>query len=216
MIRSLSRAVAATITLIMMSLAFSAAASTVLELDLDSLVANSDDIVIGTVTEVESRVEEDGRVYSYIRIAIRETLKGEPGSELVLRQIGGRVDDLATYVPGMPQFVPREEVFLFIERLPRQNIPVVTGLAQGKFSIHVGPDGATRFAVPQVAELRTIRRQTIGKPLPEGLSPGNGLPDQAVLKELRPIRLHETAHELETFKSQVMELVNDTRHETRP
>lgn len=185
-----------------------AVASTVLELDLESLVANSDDIVIGTVIDVDSRVEPDGRVYSFIRIGVTEAIKGQGKEEILIRQIGGRVDDLVTYVPGMPEFVPQEQVFLFIERTPRQGLPVITGMAQGKFSIHVGPDATTRFVVPEPTQLRTIRARTLPGPLPNELSLKDEMPDGARLREVKPNLLYSTVHELESFKEQIREIID--------
>jgi hypothetical protein len=192
------------------------AASTVLELDLESLVANSDDIVIGTVIEVDSRVEPDGRVYSYIRIGVTEAIKGPKEEEIVIRQIGGRADDLVTYVPGMPEFVPQEQVFLFIERTPRHGLPVITGMAQGKFSIHVGPDATTRFVVPEPTELRMIRPRTLPGNLPNDRSLKDAVPEGGRLREVKPNLLYSTVHELESFKDQVRELIADQSVKERP
>ncbi|MFU8803064.1 MAG: hypothetical protein ACNA8W_04565, partial [Bradymonadaceae bacterium] len=167
-----------------------ALASTVVELDLESLVANSDDVIIGKVQSVESRVEEDGRVYSYITISVSEALKGDHEEELVIRQIGGRADDLVTYVPGMPEFVAEEEVFLFVERVTAKKIPVVTGLSQGKFSINVGPDARTQFVVPQARDLHMVRPQTKeAQPAPD-INFREGVPEGMRLREVQPGALY--------------------------
>ncbi|MBA2663954.1 MAG: hypothetical protein H0U74_16820 [Bradymonadaceae bacterium] len=193
----------------LVGLAFGTAfASTVLRLDLESLVANSDQIVVGRVAELTSKVEGDGRVYTSITIDIDETLKGEHQRRVVVRQIGGRSGDLATIVPGMPDFKPAEEVVLFLEHVTARKLPVITGMAQGKFHVALGPDESTRFVVPQLAKDLHLVKPT---PLP----PQEGLPKAlGRLREVPADELYSTVVALDSFKEQVQAIVSD-QHSTK-
>lgn len=190
--------------LALLLMAAPASASTVLELDLDELVSASNQIVVGKVADLDARVEADGRVYSYIRIQVAETLKGEHQREVVIRQIGGRTEELATIVPGMPDFKPDEEVLVFLEHVTRHRIPVVTGMAQGKFHIAIGPDNRTRYAVPQLGDMNLVKPQRTAPPVPDDQSP---IKLEGTLRRVRPNELHTSVQELETFKAQIRQVV---------
>lgn len=133
--------------------AASVSAATVMRLDMQSLVANSDQIVEGEVTEVEARVE-DGRVFTYTTVRVADAFKGaEAGEVVTIRQIGGRTPDLATRVAGSPHFQSGERVIVFLEKPKADALPVITGMAQGKFHIALGPDNLTPYVVPYLGDL---------------------------------------------------------------
>lgn len=197
-----------------------AIASTVLQLDMQSLVANSDQIVIGRVANLESYLEKDGRVYTAITIDVDESLKGQPDKQLVIRQIGGRTDDLATIVPGMPDFKPQEEVVLFLElhqakkQQPDLKIPVITGMSQGKFTVAIGPDDKTRFVVPHLAGVHRIQ--------PARHAPTHNIPDNkpndnfaiknidpATLHKLNADDLHTQVVEINAFKKKIQDVITE-------
>lgn len=107
---------AAATLVVALCVATSAAASTVLKLDLESLVANSQQIIDGTVTRVDTKVEH-GKVFTYTTIEVQDGLKGaNAGDAVTVRQIGGRTDELATWVPGIPGFQAGERVIGFWRR----------------------------------------------------------------------------------------------------
>lgn len=133
--------------------ATSASAATVMRLDMQSLVANSDQIVEGEVTEVEARVE-NGRVYTYTTVLVADAFKGaENGESVTIKQIGGRTPDLATRVAGSPHFQSGERVIVFLEKSRADAPPVITGMSQGKFHIALGPDNVTPYVVPYLGDL---------------------------------------------------------------
>jgi hypothetical protein len=147
---------AAAIALLFLGLAASASASTVLKLDMQSLVANSEQIVEGEVVEVEAKVE-DGKVYTYTTVVVKDALKGaEDGETVTIKQIGGRTANLATRVAGVPAFKSGERVVVFLEKIDADALPVVTGMSQGKFHIALGPDNITPYAVPYLGDLALI------------------------------------------------------------
>ena len=173
-----------------------ASAATVVKMDMPDLVAQSDAIVIAQVVEYSSQLEEDGRVYTTITFRTDEVLKGQPGEEFTIRQVGGRDGDIATRAPGMPTFEEDEEVFLFLTH--HQSTSVVTGLSQGKFHIAIGPDDQTRFVVPQIHGIHLVERGTTADERSEAVKaqgPHLSLQDHA--------SVFRQVHEFQTFRRQV-------------
>src|SRR5690554_6910193 len=143
-----------------------ASAATVLRLDMQSLVANSDQIIEGEVTAVEARVE-NGRVYTYTTVQVKDAFKGAEDGEIVtIKQIGGRTPELATRVAGSPHFQSGEHVIVFLEKATPQASPVITGMAQGKFHIALGPDSVTPYVVPYLGDL-ALAAPAPGTPQPK-------------------------------------------------
>lgn len=143
-----------------------AAAATMLRMEVPTLVEHSDSVVIGSVTTISSKQEPDGRVYTTITLHIDESLKGQKRQTLTIRQLGGRdlEADIATVVPGMPQFEENERVLLFLQDLPDQS-SLITGMAQGKFRIARGPDDKTDFIIPQLRGLNLIDAPATDRPI---------------------------------------------------
>ncbi len=180
-------------------LANTAVAATAVKLDMPHLVERSEVIVVAQVTALESKLEEDGRVYTTIHLQTEEALKGQPGKEFSIRQIGGRDGDVATRAPGMPDFDEGETVFLFLRNV--DTFPVVTGLSQGKFSIAVGPDDSTRYVVPQVDGLRLLD--------PKEAPRRRGEDSQPLSTDLMDHRAtFQQVHEFDAFRDRVQELID--------
>ncbi|MEM1348706.1 MAG: hypothetical protein AAGI01_09140 [Myxococcota bacterium] len=141
----LSLAIAALVSVAGSSVAL---ATTLARLDLEALTAQSELVVHGTVTRLAPEVR-GGRVFTNITLEVTEALKGTPGDSVTFTQLGGRTRNLATRVAGMPDFRLGEEVLVFLER-PSVDAPlVVTGMAQGKFTVHRDVDGQAAYLEPE-------------------------------------------------------------------
>ena len=95
----------------------------------------ADLIVVWTVTLVESRELGDRhRIVTDITIEIDTTLKGtgNKGSEVFIRQPGGRVNGLRTFASELPMFTQGEEVLLYLEYREGSGYAVVGG-ARGMY-----------------------------------------------------------------------------------
>lgn len=136
-----------------------ALAATTVRLDMSGLVGQSEAIAIAQVTEIESELAADGRVYTTISFSTHEVLKGRIDESFQLRHLGGRADGVTTRVPGMPQFQSKERVFLFLRHV--DDAPVITGLSQGKFQIAVGPDGTTDYVIPDAVDQHLVDPERI-------------------------------------------------------
>ena len=104
------------------------------------LVGLADWVLIGTVTQVTSAVEAKGtRIYTYVKLADFEVIKGEwHDTEYVLRVSGGVVDQRGEVYPGLPQFEEGRRYILFIQGNFSALFPVV-GLHQGVFRVEWDP-----------------------------------------------------------------------------
>jgi len=201
--------------------ASSAAATTALKLDLESLVANSNAIVLGHVTEVRS-LEEGGRIYTETTVRVDEAWKGEATDTVTIRHPGGRVGDTVTRVYGLPGFEPDERVVVFLRRNDASSTSeqslrfTVTGLRQGKFHVTVGPDGSTPFVVPRLRDMRLLEPkdgdvfEDESDASEDGDTPVRELPkmDASKLRSAEPAPIHQKVLELDEFRQRVRNAVD--------
>ncbi|ADO71203.1 hypothetical protein [Stigmatella aurantiaca] len=137
-----------------------ASASTMLKLDLTALSHTSDAVVHGTVRRVESRWSRDHRrILTDVEIEVSESLKGQPGSTVLLIQPGGRVGDIGQVVSGMASFTQGEEVVVFLERRGARAFGLV-GMSQGKYEVRRAQDTHSVLAVPAVKDVHLLDPET--------------------------------------------------------
>ena len=182
-----------------------ASAATVLRMDMQSLVANSDKVVYGTVSDVESRLEK-GRVYTYTEIRVDESIKGDAGETVTIRQIGGETEELATWVAGMPRFAEGEQVITFLEQTKDPTLHVVTGMMQGKFKVVVGPDGATQHVVPYLGDIALVNEIEPAGGTTGGSASGEVGPR---LQQAEPADLYRSIKSFEFFIDRIRSVVRD-------
>lgn len=126
-------------------LAAGAHATTLLALDLDTLAGTADAVVRAQVVKVSSRWTRDGgRIVTDVELRVAEAWKGGVERTIVVMQPGGVVGDLGQHVEGAATFAPGEEVVLFLEA--RGGRFTVAGMAQGRFKVEAGSDGAAATA----------------------------------------------------------------------
>lgn len=126
-------------------------------LSLGALVRASHAVVEATPLDGFSRWEDVGkrrRIVTYTRLRVDRPVRGaKAGDELLVRTLGGRVDDVGQVVHGEAVLVPGEAALLFLTADPAGTL-AVTGLAQGHYPFRADPRGVRRLAPsPRVAEL---------------------------------------------------------------
>ncbi len=94
---------------------------------------------------------EDGEIWTRARFRVAEVWKGRAPGNIEVRLLGGRSGHLVSTVAGVPQFVPGEEVVLFLERT-RSGALSVTGFSEGTFRLRHDAAGRV-FAVEDSAAL---------------------------------------------------------------
>ena len=119
-------------------IAFSAQATTVKSLSVETMAQEADTIIEGRVIEKESRWnQQKTRIYTFTQINVTTSHKGneKSGTTLQVRQIGGDIDGLSQRVVGNAEFTVGEDVLVFPSKDPASNLHFVVGMAQGKFAI---------------------------------------------------------------------------------
>lgn len=143
-----------------------AVASLSLPLSLEALVAQADVIVAGRVTAIAAGVDPavDG-IYTYVTIQPTENFKGwTAGEPLVVKQLGGVMEERGVYVPGQPRFSVGEDVLLFLKARGRDATLFTMGLWQGKWTVEFDAVTAQRTAVKREPESLTMTaRRTLAE-----------------------------------------------------
>ena len=133
-------------------------ASIVVHYELEQMVSEAHGIVHGQI-ESQRAAWRGQQIITTVTVRVFECLKGpyQPGELIVIEQLGGRVDNLATIVAGAPVFITGEEVVLFLEPGLDPDRSLVLGMAQGKFTVQRGADGDAAGADRGVACSRRRR-----------------------------------------------------------
>lgn len=121
-----------------------AGATVLVEMPLEDMVRDADAIVHGVVerTGTQMLVSADAfepNTVSVIRV--RSWLKGEGGSTVRIREIGGVWQGGGLRIDGTPRYAPGEEVIVFLERRPEDGSYRTYGMVQGKFVVMHGVPG---------------------------------------------------------------------------
>ena len=134
-----------------------AGATTVQKFSLQDLAKKSETIAMARVDDVSARWDENHKeIYTYINLKVLDGVKGSRKDDvLTIRQLGGSVDNLISYVPGMPAFARGEEVVVFLSPKDRAGYPWVMGLQQGKYSVSTDANGFKKVW-NDVSELKTV------------------------------------------------------------
>jgi hypothetical protein len=142
-----------------MLLVHHAASLTVEKISLEELTAQSDLIVRGIVVSSSSQWEQSS-IYTYTTIRVEELLKGNPPADLRVKQLGGRVGEIAAEVPGTPELNPKDEVVLFLREWNGDYW--IHSIALGKFTVlRDGPTAMTVSDLNNVGLVDPVTKQEI-------------------------------------------------------
>lgn len=112
-----------------------------IEYDLNQLVKESSDIIIGKVTDKKSEWNENKtKIFTEVTINVNEAVKGDAAGTIKIKFKGGQVTNpdgtgVGMGVSDTPKFDINEEVFVFLQNEKDAKIFKVTANYQGKFSI---------------------------------------------------------------------------------
>ncbi|GIW40887.1 MAG: hypothetical protein KatS3mg076_1464 [Candidatus Binatia bacterium] len=91
--------------------------TTLVALSEEELALDATAIVLGHVTEIESLLDENGAVHTYVWLEPEEILKGNlPLEEFVLKEPGGIVGDHVERVVGSAEYTVGERVLVFLKQ----------------------------------------------------------------------------------------------------
>jgi hypothetical protein len=112
-------------------------ATTVIPPSFDELVSRAEMIFQGQVTDVRSEWTGEGaqrHIMSYVTLKVEDSFKGNPGSTVTLRMLGGTVGDETMEVTDAPKFKVGDRDILFVENNGTQFVPLV-GIMHGRFRV---------------------------------------------------------------------------------
>ena len=116
----------------------SAEATTVLPVSLDKMTSTATKIFHGVVIAEQSRIDEVSKlIATFTTFRVIENIKGDAGSEITVKQIGGKLPDskLVHRIHGIPRFTIGEEYIIFLPKPSRIGFSTPVGLNQGRFTI---------------------------------------------------------------------------------
>ena len=152
-------------------------AATVEYLSPEQLKDRSELVFIGSVARIDVGLETNPtRVWTTVSFDVSRVLKGESGRSTTLRQLGGTVSTeagpITQKIHGYPDFKVGERVLMFLERADT-GVRVVTGLAQGKFTLSDGVEPSEIRVTRSLKDIRHPRplapvRTVAGQPRPGG------------------------------------------------
>jgi len=116
-------------------------ATTFVPMPIEELAADSVATVIGTVQDINTVEAHDGDIFTLVRVAVEEVLRGDvPGPVITLKEDGGSIGGRNEVVVGTPHFDRGERVLLFLTT--RHDGSLRTNhLALGKFHIETEASG---------------------------------------------------------------------------
>jgi hypothetical protein len=141
-------------------------ATVLLPAEFREIVAGSQIIVYGRVTEVRPEWSDDRtRIDTTVTVTAGTYLKGGPGRSVTFRVPGGQIGRYRNLVVGAPQFQTGEEAILFLSATG-PSIAHVFGLSQGVFRVKVDARSGQRLVVPPV--LMSQNDDDVGQPVTRG------------------------------------------------
>lgn len=161
-----------------------AVATTVLAVGVPEMTRTSEWVVRATVREVRpADLRSEGRgIFTDVVLDVTEVWRGESvPARTTLRLLGGKgADGMSTRVPGMPRFLPGEDVVLFLERTPLGHVPC--GLGQGVWGVEADAQGRpwVRQRSGGVHRLRRAADGRLREAAPEDHTPLRLLDDLAL------------------------------------
>ena len=122
----------------------------------DDLIIGARAIVRGRVLSVSCRLDDQtGRVFTYVRLRVREVLKGQVSHhEIVLKEEGGQAGNRGSIVFGTPGFENGDKVLLYLDTWRDGSLRVYQ-MFLGKFSIIDDPATGEQLVVRTLPDKNT-------------------------------------------------------------
>ncbi|MCA8921706.1 MAG: hypothetical protein KDD82_07830 [Planctomycetes bacterium] len=143
-LQRLTRLLLVVSAVVLTSLPGAARSTTVEALDEDALLERSACVFWGDCLEARPEWSADRqRIYTRVRFAPREVLKGDPAPLVELLIPGGELEGKAYVIHGMPTIRAGSEVVLFASHPhPKSKVCVPVGLGQGVYFVNRRADVA--------------------------------------------------------------------------
>ncbi len=139
-------------------------ASSMEQMDTAQLTKQAQWIHVGQVTDSWASEDSANRmIYTYVKMRVDQTIKGNAAQEVLIRLPGGRLKDRGMIVHGMAHFSRGERALVFLNT-DREGMPSVVGMAQGKFHVYRSPISGEDTATFQAPSNLTFFSRTATGP----------------------------------------------------
>lgn len=136
----------------LLSCAQTSFATTVIIPSDDQMIVEARAIIRGRVLTIESGLDEQHGIYTYVTIKVKEVIKGQiTERRIVLKQPGGQYGSRGSMVFGAPELTIGENVLLYLDTWPDGSLRVHQMLL-GKFSVIKDSSTGALFAVRNSAD----------------------------------------------------------------
>lgn len=116
-------------------------ATVVKDESIETMTAHAHAVVRGTVRSVQPMADRTGRIWTYVEVAVAETLKGDVPKLVLVKQPGGEIGARGQWVAGVAKFQPGQDCLLFLERAADEaQVHIVYALAAGKVDFEAKGD----------------------------------------------------------------------------
>ena len=124
-----------------------AGAATFADKNLGQLVAEAEQIFVGSVRSLQSSRLASGAIVTDATFSDLQMVKGSnAGADIVLRMLGGEVGGVRLEIPGLPQFRRDARYLVFVKGNGKDMFPVVGGPA-GMYLVAGATEGAARIVL---------------------------------------------------------------------
>ena len=149
---------------VLVFVAASLSATTVVPADFAQMARESELIVRGTVVNVQGQMSGRRAIESLITVYVTNTLKGTSATSTVFRVPGGRVGAYRRVMVGAPVFATGDDVIVFLKgRAPAIAMPY--GLSQGVYRVARQGGGAVVTPAVAAGSGRVVRGDASRRPL---------------------------------------------------
>lgn len=133
-----------------------ARATLVPEVGFESLVAESEAIVHGSVVRSWTAWDpERTAIWTHYEIRVSDWLKGSRGTTLRVSEPGGSLNGVHTQIVGAPRYAIGEEVVVFADETPIGYLRTC-GWSQGKFVVSAAAGSAAKTVAPVSSGARIV------------------------------------------------------------
>ena len=131
----------------------SALATTAIVPSDDTLIIEARAIVRGKVTWVESALDSNNRIFTYVTLKVQEVLKGQIAErKIVIKEPGGEVGNRGTLVYGTPRFVRGDRVLVYLDTWDDGSLRVHQ-MFLGRFAVIQDPQSGSLIVTRNLPEL---------------------------------------------------------------
>ncbi|MCB9643858.1 MAG: hypothetical protein H6728_12355 [Myxococcales bacterium] len=166
-------------------------ATIIVKLDDQQMAQKAHTVVQGRVLRVVARWDAKvRRIYTFVTLAVTEYYKGDKTvQEVTIRQSGGAINSIGSYVPGTATFKVGEDVLVFLEPQKDKRYFHVMGMSYGKYSIVEDPKDQKRYVV------RNTKGLAVGAWNPQGRFKVQHIDP----KSLKPVLFESFVQKLRTY-----------------